>query len=555
MTNRRIRAKIIKKRGNGGISMSEKYLKYIPKTLQEDFIDNRVIPFVGAGFSKNAIAPEGTSILDWEGLGKKVAAYIPNYTYTNAIDALSLFESEFSRTKLIELLARELYVNQLKPGKTHRTFCNLYFDTICTTNFDFLIEQTLNEKHIPFSMIVSEERLPISTHEKTKLIKLHGDFNHPERMVITEFDYDTYVEKNKILSTYISNLFITKTLLLIGYSFDDSDIRTLWQIIGSRLGKLSTPAYVVLVDASPIEIARFERRNIKVINLPGNKADYPDILNEFFIEIKQVIDDKMPEQMVFTNEKASEELKMPETDNRLCFISAPYQRLSFLKDLLYPILYNHNISPISLDETIMPGEIITRKIDALISKSSMAIVDLSGNNANIMWELGNIMSKNKLSILIADENQSDDLPFDLQGIPLFKYSLYGDNKDFLDSLNISLQEYSKGKKNDSQSEKDYLRLFDKGEYNAAVIAVFRFLEITLSRKFKLENASLIGSLNLLNTNNAEDRKILSKVKGYRQIRNNIVHNNINVGKKQANDIISCIEKLCTSINNGDIIIL
>lgn len=39
--------------------MSGKYLKYIPKTLQEDFIDNRVIPFVGAGFSKNAIAPEG----------------------------------------------------------------------------------------------------------------------------------------------------------------------------------------------------------------------------------------------------------------------------------------------------------------------------------------------------------------------------------------------------------------------------------------------------------------------------------------------------------------
>ncbi|MFQ9465043.1 MAG: hypothetical protein ACLR09_09125 [Gallintestinimicrobium sp.] len=32
--------------------MSGKYLKYIPKTLQEDFIDNRVIPFVGAGFSK-----------------------------------------------------------------------------------------------------------------------------------------------------------------------------------------------------------------------------------------------------------------------------------------------------------------------------------------------------------------------------------------------------------------------------------------------------------------------------------------------------------------------
>ena len=98
-------------------------------------------------------------------------------------------------------------------------------------------------------------------------------------------------------------------------------------------------------------------------------------------------------------------------------------------------------------------------------------------------------------------------------------------------------------------------MFDKGEYNAAVIAVFRFLEITLSKKFKLENASLIGSLNLLNTNNDEDSETLSKVRGYMLIRNNIVHNNVNVGKKQANDIISCIEKLCTSINNGDIIIL
>lgn len=198
------------------------------------------------------------------------------------IDALSLFETQFSRTKLVELLARELYVNNLKPGKTHRTFCDLYFDTICTTNFEFLIEQTLNEKRIPFSMVISEERLPISTCEKTKLIKLHGDFNHPEKMVITEYDYDTYIDRNKILSTYISNLFITRTLHFVGYSFDDSDIRTLWQTICSRLGRLNTLAYVVLVNATPIEIARFERRNIKVINLPGKSSAYSDILNDFF---------------------------------------------------------------------------------------------------------------------------------------------------------------------------------------------------------------------------------------------------------------------------------
>ena len=117
----------------------KKYLRYIPQTLQDDFIDNRVVPFIGAGFSRNAILPEGVTMPDWNGLGEKMAKYLPDYSYSTAIDALSLFESKFSRTKMVEILAKELYVHQIKPGDAHRTFCDLHFDTICTTNFDFLI--------------------------------------------------------------------------------------------------------------------------------------------------------------------------------------------------------------------------------------------------------------------------------------------------------------------------------------------------------------------------------------------------------------------------------
>lgn len=48
--------------------MSKKYLKYIPKTLQEDFIDNRDIQFIGTGFSQNAIVLHGTIIPDCDKL-------------------------------------------------------------------------------------------------------------------------------------------------------------------------------------------------------------------------------------------------------------------------------------------------------------------------------------------------------------------------------------------------------------------------------------------------------------------------------------------------------
>ena len=102
-----------------------------------------------------------------------------------------------------------------------------------------------------------------------------------------------------------------------------------------------------------------------------------------------------------------------------------------------------------------------------------------------------------------------------------------------------LQAHNKRQENEPEAEKDYLRLFDKGEYNAAVIAAFRFLEITLSRKYDFVRISLMESLNLLNTNNAEDEEALYKVKEViEKYANNIVHNNVNVGKREAKDIIS-----------------
>lgn len=328
----------------------------------------------------------------------------------------------------------------------------------CTTNFDFLIEQSLNEKSTPFSTIISEDRLPISIHEKTKLIKLHGDFNHPERMVITENDYDSFLDRNKVLATYISNIFITKTLLLVGYSLDDYDIRTLWKIIGSRLGQLQIPAYVVLVGASTIEISRFERRNIKVINLPGEKKDYEIILQNFFKDIKDLIDSKGPDKIIVTNEKAFEELKMPANDSKLCFISAPAKRIARLKQLLYPILIRNGVTPITLDEVIMAGDIWTRKVDLIINQCFMSIVDVTDNNANVMWELGNLTAKNKRILLLVDKECQNNISFNLLNMSYITYSLIEEDEEASSMINNAIKDIV-GQRN--VNEKEYFRLIEK----------------------------------------------------------------------------------------------
>lgn len=527
-----------------------KYLKYVPKTLLDDFVQNRIVPMVGAGFSKNASIPEGITIPDWNEMGRRVGEYIPDYQYTNAIDALSLFEAQYSRVKLIELISDMLHINEIRPADTHRSFCSLFFDTICTTNFDFLLEQTLQESQRPYAVVVSEERLSINTNEKTRLVKLHGDFNHPDKMVITEKDYDLFIENNKILATYIANMFITKTLFLVGYSFEDVDTRSIFQIVHERLGNLARPAYIVLVNANPIDISRFERRNIKVINLPGNRSEYPNILSQFFSEIKSFVDEKTAQNITVTREQAQVELKLPEEIKRLCYISAPYTRLSLLKEFLYPILEENGITPFASDEVIMPGDNLLSKTNMLIQEASMVIIDISGGRDEIKWELTSIRNMGKKMIIIAEEGQHTLGLQSLKYVPCVHYQLFGDNQNFAEQMEQLIVEYSNS--NAFSPNDEPARLLQKKEYEAAVISAFRLLEMKIRDNTslfafpKFNTIPLLQKLRVLyeQTLDPAIREVIS----YMDIRNQIVHGSrANISKKKATDIVTAVLKVISLI--------
>jgi hypothetical protein len=107
----------------------------------------------------------------WDGLGMAISELIQNYNYTNPLDAISAFEHEYKRVKLIETLAELLLINEIKPGKTHKEFVKLPFEIVVTTNFDYLLEQSY-EQSIP---IIEESQISINhASNLVRLIKMHG---------------------------------------------------------------------------------------------------------------------------------------------------------------------------------------------------------------------------------------------------------------------------------------------------------------------------------------------------------------------------------------------
>lgn len=525
--------------------MKYKYLNSIPKPLLNDFLCDRVVPFVGSGFSKNADISDDISVPDWNELGKSVASEIDDYKYeNNAIDTFSYYEYLFSRTKLIELLKGKLHADTIYPGKTHEAFCKIFKNVICTTNFDFLIENQMTKLQRPKAVIATEDGLAINNNNACRIIKLHGDFNNPDKMVITENDYDGYVKNNPIFCTYIANLFITNTMLLVGYSLDDSDFRSIWRMITNRLGKMSQPAYCVTVGASKEKISRYERRNIKVINLSGKPSNYKTILEDFFNEINDYISKERNKSATSRNERINDQLIIPPEDNKLCFISCSNKRIAQLSKILYPILYGIGVTPLRLDDIIKPGENWVSVAETAIRKSNAIIVDLSDNSEFVYSELSFALSNAKDVMIICEEGKQQSFIIKDKQVIVYSFDDLSDEfeenvRDWLCNVLEINNEY------ELLSNAD--RLLKKGEYSACIISAFSDLDELYYKVCSSNHSNLDDTISLVRPL----RSYLIRNSGFSKpetndlfnLRNQIAHSSYKANKKDALEVLSFAQKV------------
>ena len=547
----------------GVSTMEYKYISSIPKPLLNDFVNGRVIPFVGAGFSKNADIPDGLSMPDWNELGKIVADEIPDYHYdNNAIDALSYYEDLYSRAKLIELLMKELHFGKVQPGSTYKAFCELFTGTICTTNFDSLIEDSMTLLHRPIPVIVTKDRLPIGSGKDNKIVKLHGDFNHPDKMVITEHDYDVYLDQNPVLATYVANLFIANTLLLIGYSLDDIDFRSVWQIINSRLGRMAQPAYCITVGASSEKVARYKRRNIRIINLKGQPQNYKTILHDFFVEINEYICIEKDKTTKSTNEKINEQMKIPAEDNKLCFISCSMSRIAQLSNLINPTLQTLGITPVRIDDMLMPYDNWIDISRTAIRKSKAAIIDVSDSSSNVMIELGLIKSTTpKNNVLILCEKNTV-LPVSLINQRVLTYTFDITNEKDNYYFSKELKEWCRSVFNiistsyDNNNNKhvafaDAYELLKKEDYSACIVSAYSELEnhiFSHHTDFETNDKGVICEIFRINqyiSNNYDS----DYYKEIMTLHNNIVHQGYIATLKEAEDFLRFVTECREALDN------
>lgn len=195
---------------------------------QKAFINSFVIEiingdaaiFAGAGMSASL------GFVNWKGLLKDLAEEL-NLDIEKEHDLISVAQyhfNKFKRGKINNKIINEF--STLTVGsENHKILSRIGIETYWTTNYDQIIERTLESNGKTVELKVRSEDFGRNIKKKDAIVyKMHGDKNSPDEAVLTKDDYETYNDKREFFSTALRGDLLSKTFIFIGFSFDDPNL-------------------------------------------------------------------------------------------------------------------------------------------------------------------------------------------------------------------------------------------------------------------------------------------------------------------------------------------
>lgn len=232
--------------------------------------------FVGAGVSKPVGFP------DWQGLLEELAGR----------------KLKFSRTTNYPRLAQRLHVRRLnekvagrfrtsRHALGHALLVDLRTTALVTTNYDPCIENAAATIHQDPPLRVLARQLAVGS--SPWLLKLHGDIDQPETIVLTEKQYKKLMTERHALRGVVQSLMLTSHLLFVGFGFADEDFLAMSKAVQQvrRLAKEGKDTYVgtaIELRESPASKKKYAELDYRHIAPAGTSVSEAARLLEVFLD-------------------------------------------------------------------------------------------------------------------------------------------------------------------------------------------------------------------------------------------------------------------------------
>ncbi len=238
----------------------EQFLREFTKELH----NRNVAAFIGAGFSMS------TGFLDWKTLLEHIIEDLgldPEKEH-DLVSVAQYFVNKSGSNKnvLTRTILHNFGVSKI-PTKSHEILASLPIHTFWTTNYDRLIEKSLEDaKKVP-DVKHTVEHLSVTWPNRDAVVyKMHGDVCDPTNAVICKDDYERYPFKMGQFASLLKGDLIKKTFLFLGFSFTDPNIDFILSRVRAVLENDQREHYCIQkkITRLPIETEKdFEYRQLK----------------------------------------------------------------------------------------------------------------------------------------------------------------------------------------------------------------------------------------------------------------------------------------------------
>ena len=184
---------------------------------------------------------------------------------------------------------------KVKKSKIHELIVALDFPIIYTTNYDRNLEVAFELHEKPFAKVANARDVAKAVDGVTQIVKFHGDFDDDQSLVIAETDYFNRLSFDTPLDIKFRADALGKTILFIGYSMSDMNIRlllhSLWKTWRESGYESSRPkSFVFMPHAEPVQQAVLGQWGIT--SLTEDSDDPEEALTTFLTKLKNAVSRK-----------------------------------------------------------------------------------------------------------------------------------------------------------------------------------------------------------------------------------------------------------------------
>ena len=248
--------------------------------------------FAGAGLSVSS------GCVNWKQLLKEIAEEleldIEKESDLVAIAQYYYNKSGNNRTRLNDVI-KDSFQTGKEPNMNHDILARLPISTYWTTNYDKLIEKSLENNGKICDVKTCCANLTSTLKGRDVVVyKMHGDVDRPEESVLIRDDYESYSHAKKPFINALAGDLMTKTFLFIGFSFTDPNFSYICAHLRTHLKGNVREHYCFLKDVSKTDFDEeceyeYEKRKLSYFIDDLKRFNIKTILIQDYSEITEIL--------------------------------------------------------------------------------------------------------------------------------------------------------------------------------------------------------------------------------------------------------------------------